>query len=87
MPKFKRNDMVVFKIGDDEKCGMIQIVDAYGTFEQEDEPSYDICVEEENCIYKHIRETAIKAIFDAFGSENINYFKNLFNEASLIDIE
>lgn len=51
--------MVVFKIGDDEKCGMIQIVDAYGTFEQEDEPSYDICVEEENCIYKHIRETAI----------------------------
>ena len=59
MPKFKRNDMVVFKIGDDEKCGMIQIVDAYGTFEQDDEPSYDICVEEENCIYKHIRETAI----------------------------
>lgn len=32
MPKFKRNDMVVFKIGDDEKCSMIQIVDAYGTF-------------------------------------------------------
>lgn len=32
MPKFKRNDMVAFKIGDDEKCGMIQIVDAYGTF-------------------------------------------------------
>lgn len=57
--KIKRNDMVVFKIGDDEKCGMIQIVDAYGNFEQEDEPSYDICVEEENCIYKHIRETAI----------------------------
>lgn len=48
--KFKRNDMVVFKIGDDKKCGMIQIVDAYGTFEQEDEPSYDICVEEENGI-------------------------------------
>lgn len=50
MPKFKHNDMVVFKIGDDEKCGMIQIVDAYGNFEQEDEPSYDICVEEENGI-------------------------------------
>ena len=44
--------MVVFKFRDDEKCGMIQIVDAYGTFEQEDEPSYDICVEEENCLYK-----------------------------------
>lgn len=51
--------MVVFKIGDDKKCGMIQIVDAYGTIEQEDEPSYDICVEEENCLYKHIRETDI----------------------------
>lgn len=51
--------MVVFKIGDDEKCGMIQIVDVYGTFEQDDEPYYDICVEEENCLYKHIRETDI----------------------------
>lgn len=30
--------MVVFKFMDDEKCGMIQIVDAYGTIEQEDEP-------------------------------------------------
>lgn len=50
MPKFKSNDMVVFKFRDDEKCGMIQIVDAYGTFEQDDEPSYDICVEEENGI-------------------------------------
>lgn len=59
MPKFKRNDMVVFKFRDDEKCGMIQIVDAYGTFEQDDELSYDICVEEENCLYKHIRETDI----------------------------
>lgn len=59
MPKFKRNDMVVFKFRDDEKCDMIQIVDAYGTFEQDDEPSYDICVEEENCLYKHIRETDI----------------------------
>ena len=48
MPKFKRNDMVVFKFRDDEKCGTIQIVDAYGTFEQDDEPSYDICVEEES---------------------------------------
>lgn len=38
---------------------MIQIVDAYGTIEQEDEPSYDICVEEENCLYKHIREPDI----------------------------
>lgn len=51
--------MVVFKFRDDEKCGMIQIVDAYGIIEQEDEPSYDICVEEENCLYKHIRETDI----------------------------
>lgn len=38
---------------------MIQIVDVYGTIEQEDEPSYGICVEEENCLYKHIRETDI----------------------------
>ena len=40
--------------------GSIEIVDQYGTFEQAEEPSYDILVKEENgCLYKHIRESQI----------------------------
>jgi hypothetical protein len=58
-PKYKRSDVVTFKCRDDVKTGTIYIVDSWGTFEQNDEPSYDIMVESENCLYKHIRESWI----------------------------
>ena len=41
------------------KVGKIDIIDPYGTFEQREEPSYDILVEEDNCLYKHICESEI----------------------------
>ena len=56
-PKYKRMDMVEFEARGEMKRGRVYIVDAYGTFEQSEEPSYDIRVEEENCIYKHMRES------------------------------
>ena len=31
----------------------------YFTFEQNEEPSYDILCKEENCLYKHILESEI----------------------------
>ena len=43
----------------ESKRGYINIVDEYGTFEQWDEPSYDILVPEEG-LYKHIRESLIR---------------------------
>lgn len=58
-PRYMRMDDVIFHVGDCRKTGVIYIVDAYGTFEQNEEPSYDIYVAEENCIYKHIEESAI----------------------------
>ena len=51
-PKFKINDTVGFYIKPYKKdyeifcIGKIEIVDAYGTFEQNEEPSYDILVED-----------------------------------------
>ena len=59
-PKYQCGDMV--KWGwepNDKKTGMIEIVDAYGTFDQNLEPSYDILVKEENCLYKHICKSEI----------------------------
>ena len=58
-PKYTYKDIVRFSFKDKIKEGKISIIDAYGTFEQNEEPSYDIYVEEENCLYKHICESDI----------------------------
>ena len=43
------------------KEGYVYIVDAYGTFFQVEEPSYDIVVKETRgeCVYKHIPESQV----------------------------
>lgn len=60
-PRYKRQDIVCFEIDGMKKIGTIEIVDAYGTFFQDEEPSYDIMVNENNeyCLYKHIPESYI----------------------------
>lgn len=60
-PKYKRNDQVRFMVDGEMKIGYVYIVDAYGTFFQVDEPSYDIVVKEERgeCLYKHIPESKV----------------------------
>lgn len=58
-PKFTYDDIVDFKFNDTIKTGKIEIVDAYGTFEQNAEPSYDILIEDENTLYKHIVESLV----------------------------
>lgn len=58
-PKYKRGNIVRMACEDIEKIGKIFVVDAHGTFGQNEEPSYDILVEEDNCLYKHICESEI----------------------------
>ena len=65
-PQYTYGDSVRFAINvDGEKYvfeGIIEVVDAYGTFEQNEEPSYDIMVDESHsvpCFFKHIRESLI----------------------------
>lgn len=68
-PKYKVGDRVSFKIKDDGEdfivSGKVYIVDAYGTFEQNEEPSYDVMAEESHydkdssCLYKHVRESSL----------------------------
>ena len=58
-PKYAYQETVKFVIGGDIKVGTVEIIDAYGTFFQSEEPSYDVLVKEENCLYKHIRESNI----------------------------
>lgn len=56
---YKEGQIVKFKINNIIKEGIIYIVDKYGTFEQNNEPSYDIMVTEENTLYKHIIQSMI----------------------------
>ena len=58
-PRYVRGDEIVFRWSDIKKIGKVLIVDAYGSFGQDEEPSYDIFVEEDECIYKHIEESEV----------------------------
>ena len=59
-PKFKKGDMVKFNWKDGKKVGKVCIVDVYGTFGQDKEASYDIMVEEDDCLYKHVPESEVE---------------------------
>lgn len=55
-PKYKEGATVKFIVGDKLKTGIIWIVDKYGTWDYTEDVSYDILVEDENVLYKHIPE-------------------------------
>ena len=61
--KYKKGDVVLFQYIGEIKSGTIVIVDAQGTFFQQEEPSYDIEVTEDlsgrNGLYKHIQRSWI----------------------------
>ena len=61
-PKFKYNDDVQFIFNSEIKYGKIYIIDKYGTFEDDSDVSYDIFVEQNNCLYKHINEKYVSKL-------------------------
>lgn len=54
-PKYTYGDIVEFDCNG-KKTGVVAIIDKYGTFEQNEEVSYDILNKEENMLYKNCRE-------------------------------
>lgn len=58
-PKFKEGDRVKFICNGKDLIGTVEIVDKYGTFDNPNDVSYDIFVEEENCLYKHFTEKLV----------------------------
>ena len=60
-PKYKAFDKVEFFLNENELHeGVIYVADKYGTFFDKSDVSYDIFVEEENTLYKHINEKYVK---------------------------
>ena len=58
-PSYKVGDEITFFCGNTQKKGVVMIVDAHGTFDNPGIPSYDILVEEENMLYKHVSNEMI----------------------------
>lgn len=52
-------DTVVFQYGNTKKEGVILVVDSLGAFECQGLPSYDVLVECENMLYKHVEQNFI----------------------------
>ena len=65
-PKYKLGDNVKFTVFNDgqklQKEGYIYIIDPRGTFFDKSDVNYDIMVDEENCLYKHINEKNVVLI-------------------------
>ena len=58
-PKFKEDEVVKFTTDGEVLTGKIYIIDPYGTFEQNEEVSYDVMVEDGPWpgLFKHLRES------------------------------
>ena len=78
-PKYKKGELVLFYLTADgirqERYGQVAQVDAYGTFEQSREVSYDIWGPdyrnpEEKALYKHIVESDVESLDSVKGEAN-----------------
>ena len=65
-PKFKYEEKVKFKFGEEIKVGTIYIIDEYGTFSDPSDVSYDIMSELDGkkCLFKHITEKLVSKLDD-----------------------
>lgn len=79
-PKYERGDVVRFEFGDEVLEGMVEIVDRYGTFGQNEEPSYDLYRFENNTLYKHVRESLTKGFVRKGDPEEISIHSVKFLE-------
>ena len=69
-PKYKMGEKVEFDVWDKHYqkhtlAGTVEIIDAWGTFEQNKDVSYDIMVQKSHfnggvCLYKHIVESEVR---------------------------
>ena len=58
-PKFRMDETVSFVVDGKKKVGKVFTVDSYGTWMDKSDVSYDIMVEGENMLYKHIGEKLV----------------------------
>lgn len=78
-PKYKRGDVVEFIVNGKTQKGTIEIVDRYGTFGQNEQPSYDIMVDDwfdsgEKMFCKHVVESLVQKKLKSNAKCSINLY-------------
>lgn len=68
-PKYKQGDIVQFEFNGKVKNGTILIVDANGIYYDKKNVYYDLMVEEEECLHKHICEKDVIALIEESTNE------------------
>lgn len=68
-PKYNYGDKVSFLSNRREVEGVVYIIDAYGNFSNDKDVSYDILVEDENTLYKHVMEKLLTRVKASEGEE------------------
>lgn len=57
---YNYGDEVSFYIDEKEYVGTVKIIDRFGCFFDNSQPYYDIFIESQNLLVKHVREDALK---------------------------
>lgn len=70
-PKYKIGDIVEFKCDEQTKVGIVAIVDRFGTFENNNDVSYDILNKEDKVLYKHFQEPTIIKVIGSVNPESV----------------
>jgi hypothetical protein len=70
-PKYKIGDIVEFKCNEQIKVGVVAIVDRFGTFENNNDVSYDILNKEDKVLYKHFQEPTIIKVIGSINPESV----------------
>lgn len=61
-PKYSVGDKVKFLMDDEYITGEVYIVDKWGTFWDDTDVQYDIMVESQKTLYKHIKEAKVESV-------------------------
>ena len=80
-PKFHSDQRVKFTVAGKTLEGNIYIIDPYGTWGYDEDVSYDIMVESENCLYKHIPEKYVEEVVEEKNTINSIIYPTLENQS------
>lgn len=61
-PQYKKGERIIFEYEGEFLKGFVEIIHAYGTIDQNEEPSYDIYSDETGSLYRYVKESDINKI-------------------------
>jgi hypothetical protein len=75
-PKYEYGDIVEFLINGEIKTGIVEIIDEWGTFENDSDVHYDVLCTEEKTLYKHLIEYSIIRCIGKCDDKRLVWYEN-----------